>query len=124
MTGRLIAKGGDRWELVVDAGRDPLTGRRKRKSLTFRGSQRQAEKRLTMWAAEVMGDRPTTDATVAQLLTEYMAMKPDLALRTRDEYQRLIDQRIVPALGHVRVRKLTAGDLDRFYRALGKGGAS
>lgn len=34
----------DVWELIVEAGRDPVTGRRRQVSRTFRGSMRDAKK--------------------------------------------------------------------------------
>ncbi len=37
---------------------------------------------------------------------------------TLREYQRLIDKRISPALGHVPARKVTALELDEFYQGL------
>ena len=118
----LIPKGGDKWEFQAELGTDPLTRKRQRRSLTFHGSKRQAERAHALFLAETASLAPTAVATVGRLLDEWLESKVDLSPTTRQEYVRLIESRIRPALGSVQLRKLTAADLDRFYRALAEGG--
>jgi Phage integrase, N-terminal SAM-like domain len=68
------------------------------------------------------GRRPTTDATVAQLLERWLEM-PDLAWNTRVTYKGYIERTILPTLGHLPLRRLDTATLDRFYSELrGRGG--
>jgi integrase len=48
--GHLRRRGGA-WQLVVDAGRDPLTGKRRQITRTVRANRREAERQLTQLVA-------------------------------------------------------------------------
>jgi integrase len=118
MAGRLISKGPDKWELVVDVGRDPLDHtRRQRRSRTVYGSKRQATKQLAAFVTKLADARPTADVRFGTVLTAWLE-QAELSPTTRREYTRLVERRIRPALGATPIRKLDAGQLDRFYRAL------
>lgn len=117
MRGTLIEKGPGHYELVVELGRDPLSGKRRRKSVTFRGAKRDAQRAL----AKMVGDdrRAAASVTVGFLLEAWLE-QAELSPTTRREYERLVAQRIGPALGDVPLQKLRADRLDAFYRALMK----
>jgi integrase len=112
------------WELAVEAGRDPITGRRRRVVRGFRGGKRAAEQALNDLVAEVSSGRASaSSATVALLMDRWLENVEDtLSPRTLGGYRRISAQRIVPALGRVRLNKLTAAHLDRVYRSLSAGG--
>jgi integrase len=56
------------WELVVDAGRDPVTGRRRRVTRRFRGNLREAKKARAALVVEVSrGRHDGTKATLDDL---------------------------------------------------------
>jgi integrase len=112
------------WELSVDAGRDPLTGRRSRVARGFSGTKREAENALNALLTEVADGRASASTvTLSELIDRWLEnVGPGLSPRTLGGYRRVSDKRIVPALGTKRISKLTAADLDRFYRALLTGG--
>jgi hypothetical protein len=63
----------DYWELTVDAGRDPATGRRRRVVRTLRGTKRQAQRALNELLVLVDGGQTTaSSATLAQLLRGWL----------------------------------------------------
>lgn len=111
---------GKKYELRVNLGRDPVTGRRRTTSRTFHGGERAAKRAEAEFVAEVnRGNHRGTDSTLADLLTEYLDQIGDeLSPSTLRGYRRRITKRIVPALGRIPLRKLKAADLDRYYRAL------
>jgi integrase len=112
------------WELAVEAGRDPVTGRRRRVVRGFRGGRRAAEQALNDLVAEVSSGRASaSSATVAFLMDRWLENVEDtMSPRTLGGYRRISAQRIVPALGKIKLNKLTAAHLDRVYRSLSAGG--
>ncbi len=108
------------WELIVDIGRDPLTGKRRQRSKTFRGTKREAERALrSLVASAEQGFMTGTETTLNGLLKAWLDLTEDqLSPTTVREYRRLINKRIAPALGETPLVKLTTPRLDEFYRAL------
>ena len=84
------------WELTVEAGRDPLTGRRSRVVRGFKGTKREAEKALNQLVVEVgSGRTSTSSATLAELLDRWLEnVGGSLSPQTRVEYRRLATRRI------------------------------
>jgi hypothetical protein len=70
--GTIRSRGSGTWQLVVDAGRDPLTGRRCQLTRTFRGTRREADRAgaelLTQLTYEGMSGAPAT--TVGELIEQ------------------------------------------------------
>jgi hypothetical protein len=48
--GHIRPQGEGSWQLKFDLGRDPVTGKRKSKFVTFCGNKRQAQAELILWA--------------------------------------------------------------------------
>lgn len=112
------------WELRVSVGRDPMTGRYRQVSRTFRGTRRAAKAAYAALVIEsAEGKLQGTNAPLRRLLDEWLALNAgEFSPSTVREYRRIIRVRISPAMGHVPVRKLTAADLDRFYRSMSDSG--
>jgi integrase len=107
------------WGLEVYLGKDPVTGRKRYRTETFHGRKRQAETALAQLIARTNVERaPETEGTFAYLLEEWMRIvKRDRSPTTHQEYRRIIDSVIVPRLGAIELRALTARDLDALYHA-------
>jgi integrase len=115
------------WELRVDVGYDALTGQRRQRSIVFEGTARDADKKLAeLTVAASRGQLPAGSHTVAQLIEAGLehAATEGLERTTLRGYRRVAECQILPALGSRRLTKLTAEDLDAFYRALAKKGYS
>lgn len=110
----------DYWELEVDAGRDPATGRRRRVVRSFTGSKSEAEAALAELVHDVnRGKGRGTETTVDDLLVRWLAMIAEThSPTTIREYSRLVDARIRPVLGAVQLRRLEVVDLDTWYAKL------
>lgn len=112
-------QGSGKWRVRVHAGRD-ARGRPIYLSRNFAGSRRQAESFMAKLVADV--DRRAVKShvgTVATLLEGWLAdIEPSRAAYTMREHRRGIERNILPALGSVRLDRLTAEHLDRFYRSL------
>ena len=120
MRGSLRQKRPGTWELVFDAGPDPLTNKRRQRSRSFRGTKREAERELRRLVNDAERGRLTgTETLVSDLLDRWIELATDqLSPTTLREYRRLIEKRIKPAIGSLPLTKLTTTHLDDFYRAL------
>ncbi len=122
-----LRRRGDAWQLVVEAGRDPLTGTRRQVTRTVRGGRREAQRALAQLVAQVDGEGVPAKAakTVGELLERWFELA-DLSPNTARGYRSKIDQYLLPAFGDLPLRRLTPERLDAFYVALrargGRGG--
>jgi len=115
---------GKAWELRAYAGTDPVTGRQKYVTRTFRGGKREAEEALARFTTEVAGGGlAAQDATVADLIHEWLELaKPELSPTTARGYEWITKTYILPNLGRVRLARLKTAQLDRFYARLRESG--
>ena len=113
------------WELIVYVGRDPVTGRKRRQSRMFRGSKQQAKVALAKLVVETSAQRNrATEGTVEHLLDKWLEQttrvgRSPTTLRT---YRSYAENNIIPKLGDVQLRRLTAKHLDELYRELAQRG--
>ena len=123
MAGTLKQLDAERWQLRVYLGRDS-DGRVLQVNRNFTGGKRAAQKALAKLVLEVgSGQVAKHPLSVAELLDRWLAdRKPRLTASSYKEYHRSVEKDLKPALGHVRLDKLTAQHLDNFYTAqLSKG---
>jgi len=124
---RRVPNRGDYWELEVDAGRDPVSNKRRKVCRGFRGTKREAERELAELVNEVnRGKGRGTAATVGDLLERWLAAgvtkkgapwSPTTRARAQEHVQT-----ITPALGMTQLNRLDPSDIDALYVSLaGKG---
>src|SRR5215467_9246453 len=107
--GHIRQQGKGSWELKFDLGRDPLTGKRITKYVTFRGTKRKAQEELT----RLLGQRndgsyiEPTKMTVAEYLRHWLEVDIDrrVANSTAARHRGIVEKNIIPKLGHIPVRK-------------------
>lgn len=93
------------WRVTVQAGDDPFTGKRRQLSRTVHGNKRAAQAALDDLRSTVpAADSPTT---VRVALEEWWRARPR-APKTAQTWRPLIDRRLIPLLGEMRVAALTA----------------
>ncbi|MEX0664712.1 MAG: site-specific integrase [Acidimicrobiia bacterium] len=125
---RVIEKG-KRYEVRVALGRDPLTGRYRQKSVSVRGTRREAERVLRGLVEE--SERSNTPISAAppeartrfqELLEQWIEHKDngERSPTTITRYRQCIDQHLVPALGQVPIGRLTPKAFDDLYRNLAR----
>ena len=119
-----IRKRGNTYQIIIDLGEKMADGKRKMYRETL-PTEADAKRRL----AEVQvdfdrGALATTRATVAEWMAEWLqtyvvgnVAKPK-RIRTVERYQSIIEKHIIPALGVVKLAKLTRLDVNRFYAGL------
>ncbi len=112
--------GSGKWKLRVYTGRDSRN-RPSYLSRNFTGSRRQAESALSKLVADVERRQATTNhgGSVRDLLTRWLAdIEPTHSPGTMREHRRSVERNILPAIGSVRLDRLTARHLDDLYRSL------
>jgi integrase len=113
-----VARKGDRWYAVVYEGVDPVTGRERRRWHPAGTTREEAEKLAARLAAELNGrnDKVRSLTFGAYLTTTWLpGKKINLAQSTWDGYRRKIERHILPAVGHLRIRRLRVHHLEALY---------
>lgn len=119
------------WSLILDLGPqpDPVSGliKRKQKWITFRGTKKQAETRLTELLGAANGDTfvEPSKMTLIKWLREWVeAMKPQCRPATYTRYHGIIENHISKAaIADMPIQKMRASHLEAYYTAA-KGSAS
>lgn len=122
MRGHLRERGPDRWALVVDLGRDPVSGKRKQKWVTVHGTKRQAQRRLNELLTEIQAGGYVAPAkqTVADYLEEWLTayVPSQVKASSVQTYGSLMRSHVIPRLGAVRLGELKATQIARLYQQL------
>jgi integrase len=112
------------WALTFDAGRD-ANGKRRQKSVTVRGTKREAERELARLLNEVNTGTyvEPAKATVASYLERWLtSIQSSLQPRTFEVYHHFVHSHLIPHLGHVRLDQLNPLMIEEFKaRALTSG---
>ena len=112
------------WSLILDLGyqTDPHTGLRKRRQkwVTFRGTKKDAQTQLTelLRAANRSEFVERSKITVGEWLKDWLdkAIRPPAKrVTTYRVYKHVIKDKLIPALGAIRLQELKATDVKRYY---------
>lgn len=115
------------FELKVEAGKDPVTGKYRQTTRRFRGTLREAKAARAKLLAEVaQGRHLGTRTTVDELFVEWLKEleRKDRSPRTIDEYERRYRHDIQQTLGSKQVSKVTTKMLTDLYGAHQRRGAA
>ncbi len=127
VTKRTDANGKNRWLVRIESP-DPVTGKRRRVTVGTYSTKREAEKAEAKAITE--RERGTLlqpdSTTVGELLDTYLENEVPRTVKPENqfEYEIIIRKHLKPALGAVKVRKLTAEHVDRLYADLQAAGYS
>ena len=124
--GHIRQRGERSWELKFDLGRDPLTGKRLSRHVTFRGTKREAQaelNRLLNRKNEGTYIDPTK-MSVAEYLEHWLTVDIDrrVARKTAVRHRQIVQRQIAPRIGNVPVRKLTPTHIEAFEAQLQQDG--
>ena len=106
--------------LIIDHGIDPITKKRKKETQTVQTDDEEVAKLARL---KILTDlakktyKPSSKATVEEYI-EYWFTTPAakrLAPKTLQGYRKNADLRIIPWIGHIKIRELTRDDLNKFY---------
>jgi integrase len=125
MRGHLEQRGKNVWRAKVFLGTE-AGGRLRYMTRTIHGTKRHAEDILRELLMEGgRGDSVVNDGTLADLVEKWRPIAElNLSPTTWQEYNRLLEKRILPQFGKTKVRAIRAADIDAFYADLQRRGGA
>ena len=128
MRGHIRRRGTASWELKFDLGTDPVTGKRLTRYHSFKGTKREAEKKLI----ELLGQVETGSLVKrsAETLDDYITrwvrdwVPAHVTPKTGERYRELLRLHICPRLGALPLQKLRPAHLSGLHATLLREGRS
>jgi integrase len=112
------SQGKNSWQIQICMGTGP-DGKRQRRFVTVHGTKKDAEKKRNELLVSLSKGVPVPVGrlTVAEHLRDWLEgyAKTRCSPRTIEGYQSIIDQHLVPALGHIQLRDLQPPIIQRYY---------
>ena len=118
MKGYIRQRSKGSWEVAIDVGRDPSTGKRQQHWETIRGTKRDAERRMNELlhsltvGTYVKPRRLTLTEYLEQWLNSYVLTH--CSPRTTEGYQTIIRRYLIPALGAIPLTELQPQHLQNY----------
>jgi len=109
--GHIRQRSKNTWEITIDIGRDPATGKRRRHFESLRGSKKEAQYRLAELQVNIAQGiyiKQPRQLTVAIWLLKWLEsyVASNLAPKTMESYKDELNNYIIPRLGEVRLSEL------------------
>lgn len=134
-TGHLEKRSKSSWTIVIELGRDPVTGKRKRITKSVKCNSKKAKKIMHEMLHEIETGTfvKPTELTVAEYLKQWLKnyCETNLAPSTFASYKMIIEKHLIPNIGGIKLPDLQPMHLQSYYtkalkkgRANGKGGLS
>ena len=120
MAGSIEQRGENKWRLVVSEMRD---GKRVKHYRTITASSpKEAKKQLALFVAEVEKGQyvDPSKQTFAEFVQRWLKdyAESHLAAKTLHRYKEILEKRVLPALGHLKLEKIRPNHLLEFYASL------
>jgi len=135
MKGSIRQRSKGSWEIFYDMPADPVTGKRRQKSQTIKGTKRDAQRvlREVLLSLEqgsyVKPNKISLGDWLRQWLKDYVSM--NTTDRTQESYTSIVECHLIPSLGKVMLIDLQPQHIQSYYaeklskgRVDGKGGLS
>lgn len=119
MAGSIRKRGKSSWQVIVDLGRDPASGIRKRRFEKVEGSRRDAERRLTELLSErdrgidIVPERLTVAEFLERWIRDYASV--NVSASTLVRYTGIVRKHAIPAFGLLLLTKLRPLHLQSAY---------
>jgi len=135
MKGHVYQRAKGSWTIIYDLPADPVTGRRRQKSQTVKGTKRDAQRVLREilisleQGSYVKPNKISLGELLRQWLRDYVSM--NTTDRTQESYTSIIERHLIQGLGRIPLSELKPQHIQGYYaeklnkgRADGKGGLS
>ncbi|WP_252234779.1 site-specific integrase [Clostridium sp. ZS1] len=111
-----------KWEVTIDLGRNPATGKRMRKFKSGFKTKKEATAYANSFSVDVANGLNVIDNKI--LLKDFIKSWYDdykiktLSLNTRTNYESRINNYIIPQLGNIEIGKLNTATIQQFYNEI------
>ena len=135
MKGHIYKRSQGSWTIIYDLPADSMTGKRRQKSQTVKGTKRDAQRYLreVLLSLEqgsyVKPNKITLGEWLRQWLKDYVSI--NTTDRTQESYSSIVEKHLIPSLGKLMLTDLPPQHIQSYYaeklskgRADGKGGLS
>jgi integrase len=126
-TGNITRRGERSWRLKYEAGdRDPVTGKRRTRFETVRGTRKDAQRRLTKVLAAVDKGIAVDPSrmTVAEYIRGSLDSETRISPKTLERYRQLAEGQVIPYLGKHQLQQLRPIHIEDWHAALLRGTGS
>ncbi len=123
--GHIEQRANGSWRVVIEQGCNPVTNKRQRIYKTVTGTKREAEKVMYELLLSLQTRTHIDHITLGEYLQRWLNTycEPNLAPKTVRGYKAVINTHIIPALGMIRLQKLSPLHLQEYYaQKLSSGG--
>lgn len=114
------------WEVTIELGRDPITGKRKRKTKSGFKTKKEAIEYNNKFSSEISNGLNIIDNKILLkdfLTSWYHDYKINtIKINTRTNYESRINNYIIPYLGNIELYKINTATIQQFYNSLIKKG--
>jgi len=116
--GHIRQRSKNSFEIRYDIGTDPLSGKRKTVTTTFKGDRREAQKELyrllrTIGTSEHI---EPTKITVGQFLNQWLEIiRSQISPKTHERYEQIVCGFLIPTFGNCSLAKLTTSAIQEKY---------
>jgi integrase len=117
-SGHIRQRSARSWEIKFDTGTDPITGKRRVRYATVRGTKRDAQAELRRLLGEVDQGQYTNPGklTVGAWLGQWLEeARHNVAPKTFERYSEIVIKHLIPALGALPLAKLAAIHIQSYY---------
>src|SRR5215469_12980508 len=124
--GHIRQRSSGSWEIRYNPGNDPRTGKRRTITTTVKGNRKDAEKELRRLLRMVdVGDHVAPDrVTLAAWAEHWISIgcpgqrRRKVGQLSQERYAQLLRMYVLPALGGLKLQRLTSVDIERLYTGL------
>jgi integrase len=110
MRGSIIERYKNSYSVVINLGKDAVTGKPRQQWVTVKGDKKDAQKKLTDLLHQLDTGAYTRPGktTVADYLVRWLAdyVKPNLSPRGYERYESICEIHLIPALGNIQLTAL------------------
>src|SRR3990172_6631363 len=118
MRGCIVKRGPNSWAIVVYLGRDPVTGKERRKWYSH-PTRREAEAHLSMLLSQLHGGGtlPSTKLRVSEYLDQWLRdyATGSVGPVTFANYREIIRLHLAPTLGHIPLTRLSSQAIQGYF---------
>lgn len=116
----LRKRGDKKWQIILNVGIDPKTGKAKRKTKVIKASKTKAKEIMHKLAVKYENDvyNEKIEITLEKYLKRWLKeqCQDNLAKRTYNDYEGVVSNHIIPALGKLKLKDISPQHIIKYQK--------